>query len=200
MDCQYLLRQVSYVNNSGPHFHFNSMKWIYVNRYQHPDHRIQPFFEIPHRNKTSYVAQKKNGTLLFTCNFFLINPGIPVLPFLQEARRVLELGGVLIFSTDPFPKLKLEAWEPLNEPLNVLHIPGTVGMGSGRVVVGLLLEWKSDTKKNTINLAFTELSRSASKIWWKRVWPRTVSTCVWYVALIFPKSPETIHRSCRITF
>ena len=98
-----------------------------------------PFFEIRHRNKTT-SRQKKNGTLFFT-SFFSDKSRYSILPFLQEARRVLELGGVLIFSTESMSEAEasnagsLGTIERASE--HFAHSRHEFGMGSGRMVVGL---------------------------------------------------------------
>lgn len=78
----------------GTHFSFNSMKGFYVNRYQHPDHTIQFFSYFRLRNPKKSRRKRNLIYLKFShCRY-------SILPFLQEARRVLELGGFLIFSTE----------------------------------------------------------------------------------------------------
>ncbi len=53
--------------------------------------------------------------------------GIPSFPFFKKHVVCWNLVVSWFSPRNPSLKLKLEAWEPLNEPLNVLHIPGQVG-------------------------------------------------------------------------
>lgn len=46
------------------------------------------------------TSPKKKRNLVIHVQFFSDKSRYSILPFLQEARRVLELGGVLIFSTE----------------------------------------------------------------------------------------------------
>lgn len=99
-----------------------------------------PFFEIRHRNKTTSRPKKKTEPC-FLRQFFSDKSRYSILPFLQEARRVLELGGVLIFSTESMSEAEasnagsLGTIERASE--RFAHSRHEFGMGSGRMVVGL---------------------------------------------------------------